>query len=99
MLTTLLRGVGEESADARKFARCRGSTKPLPAPIREKRPQVGGRQAEQARRRHLFTAIAPEEFDQSMGGCNIGPNGMCRAPAVVLKIGAPLGGERLRRMN
>ena len=42
--------------------------------------------------------VTAEEFDQAVGGGDIGPNGVRAAAAVMGKMAPPTSGKRARRM-
>jgi len=90
----LLRGISKEGADAGKFARGGRGAEPLPAPVGEKGPKIGGFQIEEAGRRNLLAAISAKEVDEPMRGRHISAHGVRRAATVVLEMIAPLRRER-----
>lgn len=54
---------------------------------------------QQAEPPDFLTAMASEEFDQTMGGGDIGPNGVGASAPIVGKMGRPACRKRPRRMS
>lgn len=55
-------------------------------------------QVQQCKAANLLAAMAAKEFDQAMGGGDIGANGVRTAPPVVSKMASPARGKLPRRM-
>jgi hypothetical protein len=99
MAPLLLGGIFEERPHARKLARGRRWTEPLPAPLREKCAEVGRRKAEKAGRADRLPPILTEKLNQPMRGRHISANRMRGTPAVVLKMAGPASGKLARRVG
>ena len=54
---------------------------------------------QQAEPPDFLPAMAAEEFDQTMGGGDIGPNGVRTSAPIVGKMGRPACSKRPRRMS
>ena len=94
----LLGGEGEELPNRRKLARSGGCAEPLPPPFGKEGAKVRRCKRQQCGRADQLAPIAAQELDQTMGGRDIGADGMRGAPAVVLEMAMPARRDFARRM-